>query len=65
VGADADLTIFDANRVIDRSTFEKPMQPSEGIAHVLVEGVFVVRDSELVGSVYPGRAIRRTPAVRN
>jgi dihydroorotase len=64
-GADADLTIFDANRVIDRSTFERPMQPSEGIVHVLVGGVFVVRDSELVGSVYPGRAIRRTPAVRN
>jgi N-acyl-D-aspartate/D-glutamate deacylase len=41
------------------------MQPSEGIVHVLVGGVFVVRDSELVGSVYPGRAIRRTPAVRN
>jgi len=65
VGADADLTIFDANRVLDRSTFEKPMQPSEGIVHVLVGGVFVVRDSELVDSVYPGRAIRRTPAVRN
>ena len=65
VGADADLAIFDANRVIDRATFEKPMQPSEGIVHVLVGGVFVVRDSLPVGSVYPGRAIRRKPADRN
>jgi dihydroorotase len=61
VGADADITIFDADRVIDRATFEKPMQPSEGIVHVLVGGVFVVRNSELVDSVFSGQAIRRSP----
>ena len=60
VGADADLTIFDANKVIDRATFEKPMQPSEGIVHVLVNGTFVVKDSKLIDSVFPGKAIRRT-----
>ena len=59
VGADADLTIFDADRVIDRATFEKPMQASEGIVHVLVGGIFVVRDSELVDAVFPGQAVRR------
>ena len=59
VGADADLTIFDANRVIDRATFEKPMQPSEGIVHVLVNGTFVVKDAQLVEGVLPGQAIRR------
>ncbi len=62
VGADADLTIFDANKVIDRATFEKPMQPSEGIVHVLVNGTFVVKDSALVEAVFPGKAIRRIPA---
>lgn len=60
VGADADLTIFDANRAIDRATFEKPMQPSEGIIHVMVNGTFVVKDSALVDAVFPGKAIRRT-----
>jgi N-acyl-D-aspartate/D-glutamate deacylase len=61
VGADADLTVFAPDRVIDRASFEKPMQPSEGIVHVLVGGAFVVRDSKLVGSVFPGQAIRLTP----
>jgi N-acyl-D-aspartate/D-glutamate deacylase len=59
VGADADIAIFDPARVVDRATFENPTQYSEGIMHVLVNGVFVVRDSKLVDSVYPGRAIRR------
>jgi len=59
VGADADLTVFDAGRVIDRATFEKPMQPSAGIVHVLVSGIPVVRNGELVGDARPGRPIRR------
>jgi N-acyl-D-aspartate/D-glutamate deacylase len=58
VGADADLTVFDAARVIDRATYEKPAQFSEGIRHVLVGGTFVVRDEQLVPHVAPGRAIR-------
>ena len=57
--ADADITIFDADRVTDRATYEKPMQPSDGIVHVLVGGVFVVRNSQLVGSAFPGLPIRR------
>jgi N-acyl-D-aspartate/D-glutamate deacylase len=59
VGADADLAIFDADRVIDRATFEEPAQFSEGFVHVLVSGVFVVRDSQLVEGVTPGQPIRR------
>jgi dihydroorotase len=59
VGADADITVFDPARVIDRATYEKPAQESEGIPHVLVGGTFVVRDGKLVPGVAPGRAIRR------
>lgn len=62
VGAEADLAIFDPARVIDRATFENPAQYSEGITHVLVNGVFVVRDGKLVEGVKPGVAIRRTQA---
>ncbi len=58
VGADADITIFDPETVIDRATFAEPALPSAGIPHVLVDGVFVVRDGELVEGALPGRAIR-------
>lgn len=61
VGADADLAVFDAARVIDKATFDKPAQYSEGIAHVLVNGVAVVRDGKLVEGVKPGVAIKGRP----
>jgi dihydroorotase len=57
VGADADLTLFDPDRVIDRATYETPDRYSEGILHVLVAGTFVVRDEALVDGVTPGQAI--------
>jgi dihydroorotase len=58
VGADADLTVFDPDRVIDRATYDAPDRYSEGILHVLVAGTFVVRDEALVDGVTPGQAIR-------
>jgi N-acyl-D-aspartate/D-glutamate deacylase len=58
VGADADLTVFDPQRIADRSTYEQAAQPSTGIAHVLVNGVAVVRDGRLVDGVTPGRPVR-------
>lgn len=58
VGADADLAVFNPATVIDKSTFEEPARYSEGIVHVLVGGVFVVKDSALQSGVNPGKAIR-------
>jgi N-acyl-D-aspartate/D-glutamate deacylase len=58
VRADADITVFDANRVIDKATFEEPLQYSEGIQFVLVNGVPVVKDGQLVEGVFPGRGAR-------
>jgi N-acyl-D-aspartate/D-glutamate deacylase len=58
VGADADITIFDPARVIDKATFDEPLQYSEGIPFVLVNGVLVVNNSEFVERVHPGRAAR-------
>ena len=63
VGADADLTIFNPATVIDRATFEQPALYSEGIQHVLVGGIFVVRDEKLVEDVKPGKAVRRTKSL--
>lgn len=61
VGADADVTVFDPVKVIDRATFDEPTTPSAGIPHVIVNGIFVVRDGELVKDARPGRAVRVTP----
>ncbi len=58
VGADADITVFDPNTIIDRATDEHPLQYSEGIRFVLVNGVPVVKDGKLVDGVFPGRAAR-------
>jgi N-acyl-D-aspartate/D-glutamate deacylase len=57
-GADADLVIFDAARVRDRSTYENPAQYSEGMRFVLVNGAPVVRDGRLDEGTMPGRGIR-------
>jgi N-acyl-D-aspartate/D-glutamate deacylase len=58
VGADADITVFDADRIIDKATYEEPLRYSEGIQFVLVNGVAVVKDGQLVDGVFPGRAAR-------
>ena len=63
VGADADITVFDPVRVIDKATFENPAQNSEGIPYVLVNGTLVVNHGELVEGTAPGKAVRR-PAAR-
>ena len=58
VGADADITVFDDARVIDRSTYREPGLPPAGIRHVIVNGVAVVQNGQLVKDVAPGGPIR-------
>ena len=58
VGADADLTLFDPERIIDRATFERPAQFSSGVKYVLVGGVAVVEDGVPRRDLHPGRPIR-------
>jgi len=59
VGADADIAVFDPARVIDKATFDKPAQYSEGIPYVLVNGVLVVEAGQIRDSALPGRGVRR------
>lgn len=56
VGCDADITIFNANTIIDKADF-KGLQFSEGIQHVLVNGEFVVKNAETVKNAFPGRPV--------
>ena len=56
-GADADIVVFDANAITDRSTFEKPMEPSVGVRYLIVAGTLLVDEGKLAPDVYPGRAL--------
>ena len=58
VGADADITIFDAATVLDRSTYREPSLSPVGIQHVIVNGVSVVANGRAVEGVAPGKAVR-------
>ena len=57
VGADADITVFDAGRIIDTATFEADLSFSRGVEYVLVNGTLVVDAGQSVKNVFPGRAI--------
>jgi N-acyl-D-aspartate/D-glutamate deacylase len=56
-GADADIVVFDSQTITDRSTFERPMDPSIGVHYLLVGGTAVIDDGKLVPDVFPGRAV--------
>ena len=58
VGADADITIFDASKIIDRATYTKPAQHSDGIEYVMVNGTLVLDKGESVNGVYPGKGVK-------
>jgi N-acyl-D-aspartate/D-glutamate deacylase len=56
-GADADIVVFDPETITDRSTFDKPMEPSVGVHYLLVGGTPVIDDGKLMPDVFPGRAL--------
>jgi N-acyl-D-amino-acid deacylase len=58
-GAFADLVAFDPVRVRDTATFDQPHQYPEGIPHVWVNGIQVVRDG-VHTDARPGRVLRST-----
>ncbi len=59
-GMVADITIFDPETITDNATYvlgENGL-PSTGIPYVLVNGVVMVRDSEVQDGIFPGQPIR-------
>lgn len=57
-GQAADLVLFDAATILDRSTYEDPLEQATGIALVMVNGKPVWRDGETTGN-RPGQLIKR------
>ena len=58
VGMAADIVVLDMTRVQDMATYEDPHQYSEGTVHVLVNGVFAIREGSATGEM-PGRPLVR------
>jgi dihydroorotase/N-acyl-D-amino-acid deacylase len=55
-GMAADLTIFHPDSIADRAGFTNPHQYAVGVAHVLVNGVPVLREGKMTGA-RPGRVL--------
>ncbi|MBE97606.1 MAG: aminoacylase [Flammeovirgaceae bacterium] len=60
----ADVVIFNAEKVNDNATFEEPLQFSEGVDHVLVNGVPVLLDGEHTNK-FSGRFVRGPGYIKN
>ena len=60
-GAAADLTLFDAGRVIDCASFDAPTTPPQGIRTVIVNGRVALHDGEQQDG-RAGRVLRRVRA---
>jgi len=58
IGADADITIFDPDEIIDQATYAEPAKYSFGIKYVLVNGIIVVKGGQLQDGICPGTAVR-------
>ncbi len=57
-GYDADLVVFDSERVGDRATYEDPTELSVGIEKVIIGGELVYSHGEVVEKK-AGRIVRR------
>jgi dihydroorotase len=58
-GADADLLVFDPDKVKEKSTVENPAQYSEGFDLVLVNGEVVKDKDGIKKGIFPGKPIKR------
>ena len=58
VGADADIVIFDPDRIEDRATFAQPLLSPTGIDYVIVNGNIAAKNS-IILSFDSGKSIRK------
>ena len=56
-GMDADITVFNPDKVSDQATYRDPYREAVGLHHVIVNGSVVVRDATLVPNTFPGKRL--------
>lgn len=57
-GSDADITIFDLNKIKDGASYGNPTAPPEGIEYVIINGKTALKKGEIINPSL-GRAIRK------
>ncbi len=62
-GMKADIIVFDPSTIRDIATFDDPHRFAEGVSQVIVNGVTVLRNGTMTGSL-PGRSLRGKGYVR-
>jgi N-acyl-D-aspartate/D-glutamate deacylase len=55
---DADVVVFDLDRIKANATYENPRTPSSGMRYVMVGGQFIISDGKLLTDVRPGHPLR-------
>ena len=56
-GADADIVVFDPERIKDNSTFHHPTAAPDGLSYILINGQTAVKDGKITNGQL-GRALR-------
>lgn len=57
-GFDADITIFDADTITDRSTLSEPLKTAEGIKYVIVNGQIAFKQGRYTGAASGRRIVK-------
>lgn len=57
VGCDADIVVFDAEKIRDVADYDNGAQPSVGVRELLVGGRCVISGGELQENILPGRGV--------
>ena len=57
-GSDADITIFDLEKVQDCATYENGQIPSKGFSYVLIGGEIALQNDKIVNNRL-GKAVRK------
>lgn len=59
VGMDADIVIFDPEKISAKGTYAEPYHPAVGVNYLLVMGIPVISEEKLILDAAPGQPIRR------
>lgn len=57
IGSDADITIFDLNKIKDGATYQEPLKQPEGIEYVVINGEIALKSGEIVKNCL-GKSVR-------